>query len=190
MEADQAIRVAALALLQELGYAGVTMEGVAARAGVAKTTVYRRWASKAELVFEVGLHPDDLGPSPDTGDLGGDLAAVARAIVRSLSRPAAARSLPGLLADMHRDPELMARLVARFIGAERSWMAGSLERARRRRELAWTPDPALALDLLLGPLLCRALFTGGSVDYGLGARVAHATHRALTGPADIEERHG
>jgi AcrR family transcriptional regulator len=180
VEADRAIRDAARALLRELGYAGLTIEGVAARAGVAKTTVYRRWPSKAELVFEVGVHPSDLGPAPDTGSLAGDLAAVAAIIVRSLDRPVAAEALAGLVGDVRRDRALMATLVDRFIGSERAWMAAILERAARRRELAAAVDPALALDLLLGPLLTRAFFTGGSLDASLGRRVADAVHRSLT----------
>jgi AcrR family transcriptional regulator len=180
VQADEAIREAALALLRELGYAGLTIEGVAARAGVAKTTVYRRWPSKAELAFEVGLHPSDLGLAPDTGSLAGDLAEVAARIVRSLGRPVAAEALAGLLGDVRRDRTLMATLVDRFIGSERAWMAAILERAARRRELAGPTDPALVLDLLLGPLLARAFFTGGSVDAGLGRLVADAVHRSLT----------
>src|SRR5215475_3487601 len=91
--ADQVIVEATRVLLLENGYAGVSIEGVAARAGVAKTTIYRRWPSKAELVFEVAIHRSRLGPAPDTGTLVGDLAAVAVIIVRSLSRPVAAAAM-------------------------------------------------------------------------------------------------
>ncbi len=72
-EVDRAIREATSALLSEVGYARLTVEGVAARSGVAKTTIYRRWPSKAELVFGAIVHPAELGPPSDTGSFREDL---------------------------------------------------------------------------------------------------------------------
>jgi AcrR family transcriptional regulator len=180
--AARSIRAAAVAILREAGYPGVTIEGVAARAGVAKTTVYRRWRSKAELLFDSTIHPAELGPPPDTGDLHGDLAAVAAMIVADLTRSEARLALPGLLADVAMDPDLHAALRERFIGAERAQLATIVARAAGRGEVPADTDPDLALDLLLGPLLTRALFTGGPetpLTPELGARVAAGAARAL-----------
>jgi AcrR family transcriptional regulator len=180
--AARSIRAAASAMLREAGYPGVTIEGVAARAGVAKTTVYRRWRSKAELLFDAAIHPAELGPPPDTGDLHGDLAAVAALVVEDLTRPEAMLALPGLLADVGRDDGLRAALRERFIGAERAWLATIVARAAARGEVPEATDPDLALDLLLGPLLTRALFTGGPdapLTPEFGAQVAARVVRGL-----------
>ena len=82
---DEAILAATLATFAEEGYAGVSIEGVAARAGVGKATIYRRCASKAQLVVEavrVGACLNDH--LPDTGDLRSDLASMLRAMVQRL----------------------------------------------------------------------------------------------------------
>lgn len=170
--ADTAIVEATRELLLEQGYGGVSVEGVAARARVAKTTVYRRWSSKAELVFEAAIHHSQLGPPPDTGSLRGDLAEVAAIIVRSLSRRVAAAALPGLMADLHRDQALRDRVVDRFIGAERAWIAAIVDRARGRGEVARSADPDLVLDLLVGPVFSRVFLTGRSASREFGERLA------------------
>lgn len=185
--ADQAIVEATRALLLERGYAGASIEGVAARAGVAKTTVYRRWPSKAELVFEVAIHHPRLGPAPDTGSLVGDLAAVAVIIVRSLSRPVAAAALRGLIADLSQDRALRDRVVARFIGAEQAWIASIVRRAAGRGEVSDNVHPDLVLDLLLGPVVSRTFLTGRSAGRDFGERLAIIVGRGLARDVNREE---
>lgn len=185
--ADTAIVEATQQLLLEQGYGGVSVEGVAARAGVAKTTVYRRWVSKAELVFEAAIHHSRLGRPPDTGSLTGDLAAVAAIIVRSLSRPVAAAALPGLMADLRSDQALRDRVVDRFIGAERAWIATIVDRACSRGEVARSPDPDLVLDLLVGPVFSRTFLTGRSASREFGERLAAVVGRGLTKDVNREE---
>jgi AcrR family transcriptional regulator len=149
---DEAVRAAVLELLAERGYAGVTIEGVAARAGVGKTAIYRRFPSKAELVFEAAVHGLELPPAQDTGSLRRDLAALIRRIVASLTRPAAAAAIPGLIADLGRDPALATRFEQTFVAQERAVVATVLGRAAARGELQAPPDPELAHALLLGPV--------------------------------------
>src|SRR5215467_2470569 len=177
--ADHAIVDATRALLLERGYAGVSIEGVAARAGVAKTTVYRRWPSKAELVFEAAIHHSRLGPAPDTGGLRGDLAAVAMLVVRSLSRPVAAAAVPGLIADMRADAKLRARVMARFLGAEREWILAILARAAGRGEIPGEVDPDLVLDLLIGPVFSRLFLTGRAASPQFGELLAAVVSAGL-----------
>ena len=185
--ADQAIVESTRALLLERGYAGVSIEGVAARAGVAKTTVYRRWPSKAELVFEVAIHHSRLGPAPDTGSLVSDVAAVAVIIVRSLSRPVAAAALPGLIADLSQDRALRDRVVARFIGAEQEWIATIVRRAAGRGETGDNVDPDLVLDLLVGPVVSRIFLTGRSAGRDFGERLAIIVGRGLARDVNQDE---
>jgi AcrR family transcriptional regulator len=149
---DEAVRAAVLELLERGGYASVTIEGVAAKAGVGKTAIYRRFPSKAELVFDAAVHGLELPPAEDTGSLRGDLAALIRRIVVSLTRPAASAAIPGLIADLGRDRRLAARFEQSFVAEERAIVAGVLDRAAARGDLDRPPDAELVHALLLGPV--------------------------------------
>jgi len=133
--ADAAVSRAVLELLDRVGYTAMSVEQVAVSAGVAKATIYRRWASKAEMVF---------------GALAGDLAALVRRVVTLLSAPAARQALPGLLADLRRDPLLAERFQATVIQSQREVVAAILQRAVARGELRGQPDAAAVHAQLLG----------------------------------------
>ena len=131
---DERLAGAVRALIAESGYAALTIEKVAAASGVAKTTIYRRWASKAEMVLGTVIHPAGLGEVPDTGSLAGDVAALAEQAVALIMREPARSAVPGLLADMTSDPALAARLRESF-DAAREEISAVLERAARRGEI-------------------------------------------------------
>src|ERR1700722_13397170 len=98
-EADLSILEAATAILAERGLAGMSMEEVAARAGVGKATVYRRWPSRGALALDAFMADfQALQPLPDTGTLRGDLLAALRAWVRAVTQTPAGRILAGLIA--------------------------------------------------------------------------------------------
>ena len=96
---DKTILDAALEILTEKGYAGLTIDGVAARTGVGRPTIYRRWASKPELVIAALAQGIGLSPTPDTGVLRDDLLAFARDQVRMMNAPESRRVTAGLVAD-------------------------------------------------------------------------------------------
>ncbi|MEU4572637.1 TetR/AcrR family transcriptional regulator [Nonomuraea sp. ATR24] len=148
---DQAIAAAARALLAEQGYAQLTVDAVATRAGVGKAAIYRRYATKQEMIFAAVMHDLELTAPPDTGSLAGDLAAVTRDIVANLATPPPG-VIPGLLADVHADGALAARFATGFVTAERTCITEILDRAVTRGELPRRPDPAVAHALLLGPV--------------------------------------
>src|SRR6185312_6603859 len=102
-------------LVAETGYPGMTMSGIAARAGVGKAALYRRYRSKAELAFAVLVHDDSPRPVIDTGSLRGDLTRVAEVLVETLSRPLVQASTPGLLADLEAHPDIVARIQQTFL---------------------------------------------------------------------------
>ncbi|MFE4259761.1 TetR/AcrR family transcriptional regulator [Streptomyces sp. NPDC056883] len=154
---DTAALRAARELLAEVGYAGVTMDSIAARAGVGKAAIYRRFGSKAELLFAAGVHGMDIEPPPDTGSLHEDIAAMARLIRDRLSAPAARVVTPALMLEMSRDSALVARFQSTFIAQEQRDLAAILGRAEARGELPGPMDPTLAHLLLGGPLFL-ALF--------------------------------
>ncbi|MFP3986617.1 TetR/AcrR family transcriptional regulator [Streptomyces sp. E11-3] len=154
---DGTVLTAARELLAEVGYARVTMDGIATRAGVGKAAIYRRFGSKAELLFAAAVHGMDIEPPADTGSLRGDIRAMAGLVRERLSAPAARVVTPALMVEMGRDPSLVARFQSTFIAQERQDLTAILGRATERGELPGPQDPTLAHLLLGGPLFL-ALF--------------------------------
>lgn len=148
---DDAIAVAVRDLLQEQGYATLTVDAVAARAGVGKAAIYRRYSSKQEMIFAVILHGMGEQPPADTGSLRGDVAALAAWFGDRLVHTEAGVMI-GLLADIYADPALQTRFTDTYLAVERSIVTGVIDRALERGELTTRPDPALVHGLLLGPL--------------------------------------
>jgi AcrR family transcriptional regulator len=164
-------------LLEEAGYRGLTIEGVAARSGVAKTSIYRRWPSKAEMVFDLMLHCSaELPAVDDRGSLAGDLEALSARIVALVAGPLGRRIFPGLICDAASDPALMQRFRATFVADGRNQIAQVLERSVRRDELT---DARAAADLqavLIGAALMFALL---HPDLGEGALRDKTTDLAM-----------
>lgn len=158
---DQSILDATLGILLEQGYRGVTIEGVAARAGVGRPTIYRRWPSKPAVVVAALVQSDRLAlPAPDTGSLRNDLIAVQRHQVERMNSPDARRVTAGLIADLADDPELGDTYVSQFLAPRRATVWEVLQRGVDRGELDADVDFAFAYDLLVGPLFMRAVVWG------------------------------
>jgi AcrR family transcriptional regulator len=148
---DHAIAGATRDLLAERGYAKLTVDAVAARAGVGKAAIYRRFATKQEMIFAATVHDMEEQPPPDSGSLRGDLAAICETIAAQLTA-APPDVLHGLLADIHGDTTLGARFSGTFIARERMVIDTVLDRAVARGELTARPDAALVHALVLGPI--------------------------------------
>jgi AcrR family transcriptional regulator len=158
---DQAILEATLEILQEQGYRGVTIEGVAARAGVGRPTIYRRWPSKPAIVVAALVQSARLAvPVPDTGSLRRDLIAVQRHQVELMNSPDARRITAGLIADLADDPELADTYVSQYLAPRRATVWEVLSRGVDRGELDADVDFAFVYDLLVGPLFMRAVVWG------------------------------
>jgi AcrR family transcriptional regulator len=158
---DEAILAATLALLQEQGYSGLTIEGVADRAGVGRPTIYRRWPSKPALVVAALVDSARLAvPERDTGSLRRDLIAVQRHQVELMSSPVSRRVTAGLIADLASDPHLAETYVSQYLAPRRATVWQVLQRGVDRGELAADVDFALIYDLLVGPLFMRAVVWG------------------------------
>jgi AcrR family transcriptional regulator len=155
---DAAVRDAIHELLAREGYAGTTIERVAARAGVGRGAVYRRWRSKAEMVFAAVVHPAALPTPVDSGTLEGDLAALAERIAQLTGTDQARAALAGLVNELAGDPQLAGALEDRLFAAERAYVSLILARARAREELGPGPDPELVRRLLVGPIALAPLF--------------------------------
>lgn len=154
----EALHRAVKELLEEVGYRALTIEGVALKAGVAKTSIYRRWPSKAEMVFDLMLHSSaELPAMDDRGSLTGDIEALSARVVALVAGPLGRSIFPGLIADIAADVALMQRFRATFVTDGRDQIARVLERSVLRGDLA---DANAAADLqaaLIGAALMLPL---------------------------------
>ncbi|MFE9796659.1 TetR/AcrR family transcriptional regulator [Streptomyces goshikiensis] len=180
----RAILDAALALLGEVGYNKLTIEAIAARAGVGKQTIYRWWPSKAAVLLDASLalagEPDAEGGwagLPDTGDLAADLKLVLRATVDEFNDERYEAPARALTAAGATDPELGARFTERLLEPQLALYEDRLRTAREAGQLAPDTDLRLTVEMLLGPLTYRWLlrtaplthaFTDALVDGVLG----------------------
>jgi AcrR family transcriptional regulator len=151
-----AILDAAIAEIDELGYANFSMERVAERARASKASLYRRWPTKMALVVDAVYHtlPDPAGLT-DTGTLRGDLLAVLRTAGDQLSGPAG-RAMRGVLGDVLRDPARAGEFRARARGNSAAMIDTALRRAQRRGEL--DADTVTRRQREAGPALLRFHF--------------------------------
>jgi AcrR family transcriptional regulator len=163
-ESHQAIIGATLELLLEAGYGSLTMEAVRQRAGVGKATIYRRWASKEELVRDAIAYMHEDFTEIDTGSLRGDYAAIAAQVRSSAHRAGAATFMPRLLGETVNDPELHAIFYENLVRPRREALGALLQRAIERGELRGDVDMELMIDLFAGPAVYRMLITGGDVS--------------------------
>jgi AcrR family transcriptional regulator len=162
---DPAILEATLAIMQEHGYRGLTIEGVAARSGVGRPTIYRRWPSKPALVVAALVQSARLAiPMQDTGSLRRDLIAFQRHQVELMNAPDSRRVTAGLVADLADDPELADTYVSQYLAPRRAQVWQVLQRGVDRGELDADADLAFVYDLLVGPLFMRAVVWGQQLE--------------------------
>jgi len=174
--ARRAILDAASGELEERGYAALTMQGIAQRAGVGKQTVYRWWPSKADIVLEALVEVADSRIAvPDTGALPTDLTAFLAATFRQRGqRPV----LLGLMAEALLDPAFARKFRDRFLFSRRAALRGILDRAAARGEIAPDLDPELLIDVVYGVLWYRLMLDHAPLDEEAGARLADLVLRA------------
>lgn len=161
-QTDEAIAAATLELLSRRGFAAMTVEAVAATAGVGKPAIYRRFPDKASLV--AGVISRQLNPMeiPDLGDTRAELwFAVDHGFPQD--GPSYVRLIGGLIAEEERHPELIEAFRERILLPRRAIVQGLIARGQRRGDIRAELDPEAAVDLLAGPLLAR-IFAG--VDTG------------------------
>jgi AcrR family transcriptional regulator len=159
---DRAILDAALELLAERGVDGVTIEGIAARAGVSRPTLYRRWRSREDLLADAIERRRAPVAVPDTGSLAGDLQALFRDIRRGFSA-SAARELWGLALTIGaRAPRFLNRHWASYVQPRRDAMRVIIDRAQARGELSDGLSSEALIDLVSGTLVYVFLFKPSS----------------------------
>lgn len=163
-EARQAVLEAADDLLVEKGFAGLTVEGIANRAGVAKQTIYRWWPSKTEILIEAFV--DDAAEyltPPDTGDLAKDLRRHLAKVADFLTRTDAGAVFRALAGQAQHDPAVAERLRADHLTHQRGRDSQPLLRAIARGDLPAGTDVDAVVEQLVSPIYYRVLVTGEPV---------------------------
>ncbi|OHU48079.1 TetR/AcrR family transcriptional regulator [Mycobacteroides chelonae] len=170
--AREAVIHAADDLLVAKGYAGVTMEGIAKAAGVAKQTVYRWWNSKADVLMDVFLEDAAfrLDP-PDLGGLEADLRHHLATTAQFLTTDDAGAVFRALIGQSQHDPQLADAFRARYLREQQARDQIPIARAVRRGELPADADVAGLAERLVAPLYYRVIVTGESVDGGFVDRI-------------------
>lgn len=181
--AGRAARTAADDLLAERGFAGVTIEGIAAAAGVAKQTIYRWWSSKTDILMDALLQDaaEHLTPA-DHADLAEDLRDQLSRVAAFLTGSDPGAVCRALIGQAQHDPAFATDFRARFLGEQRERDRLPLDRAIARGELPDGTDVPSDVDELVGPIYYRALVTGEPVDRRFTDRlVDHYLQRAPRG---------
>ncbi|MFD9395896.1 TetR/AcrR family transcriptional regulator [Streptomyces sp. NPDC060000] len=173
----RAIYDAALALVAEAGYPKTTIEGVAARAGVGKQTIYRWWGSKADVLLEAFLDLSeqavrDAGASdrepyviPDTGDLAADIKAVLRATVDQLTDPRFEAPSRALAAEGVVNEQVGREFTAKLMEPSIQLYVDRLRSAQQAGQVRADLDPRIALEFFISPLAQRWLQHTGPISY-------------------------
>lgn len=178
-EADQAILRAALELCAAEGFEGTTVEAVAARAGVGKATVYRRYPNRVGLVVAAATEVcRGLADEADTGSVRDDLRLVAHGIVRTVQGDLTRAMLIQIAAAASRLPELR-EAQRQYVATRRAVLAAAIRRGIDRGELRPDTDVRLMADLITSPLFHRAVMLGDDVDERYGDSVVDAAIAAF-----------
>jgi AcrR family transcriptional regulator len=158
------VLAATLDLLTEAGLGGLTVDEVAKRSGVAKTTIYRHWSNRNALIIEACLRMTDGDDEPpDTGSLDGDVKAVLRNLAELLVTARWSSILPSIVDAAERDPEI-AEVHSRLQRWHAAPLRAALERAVLRGEISPEVDLSAIAAALRGPLYFRRWFSRDPID--------------------------
>ncbi|GAA2894066.1 TetR/AcrR family transcriptional regulator [Streptosporangium fragile] len=170
----EAVREATLAELAEKGFEGLTVEGVARRSGVHKTTVYRRWGSVEGLAADaLDLAGGEPWPVPDTGTVEGDLRELTRLVLTGFADPGTGPVSTAFISAATRN-QVVAKALHAFFAARHRQSAPIVTRAVARGELPEGTDAADVIRTAVAPLYYRLFVSGEPVDEAVADRVAAA----------------
>jgi len=168
----KAVLAAAHQLLSEGGLGGVSVDEVSKRSGVAKTTIYRHWASRSALLLDACSNMSARPQAPDTGSLQGDLETLSLYIAAKLRTAPWAAVLPSVIDAAERDADL-AELQKKLHGEMRTAFRIVVERAQKRGELSSGVDSSEIIATVLGPLYYRRWFSREPLDENFVRGVVH-----------------
>ena len=186
---DAAITDATLELLAEIGYAALTIEAVATRAGVGKATLYRRWPGKVQLVIDA-VRTLSEQPDPDTSaGVRDELVELLEAVRRKSGSSLAGRIFPRLIGDSADNPEFMRCYREQVLDPRRDRFRTALLRGVEQGLVRTDVDTDHAIDLLVGPMAYRNLIRNDPAPGpDLAARIVDDVLRALAPPITPQEQ--
>jgi AcrR family transcriptional regulator len=155
---------ATAALIGELGVGRTSIEAIAERSGVARSTIYRHWPNRPDLLVEAIRTTIALEPPDETGDLRHDLSVLLGGLANRLGSPQTGPIMMSLIAEVKRDPQ-MASVFTRFALERFGLIRSILEHAVERGELTGDVDPEQMTEDLVAPLFFRAFILSVSLDH-------------------------
>jgi AcrR family transcriptional regulator len=168
-------------LLAESGFGSLTIEGVAERSGVAKTTIYRRYRSKNDLALGVLLDMvGDVSTQPYEEDTDTEFTELIDRTVDLMCNSLLGKVMQGLVSEVAADPELARTYRERVVSHRLADVTALVERGISRGELRPGLDPEMVTDLLLGPIYYRFFLSGSPMDEGFGKRLVATLLPAFT----------
>jgi AcrR family transcriptional regulator len=177
-----AILGAALELLSETGYATLTVEAIAARAGVGKQTIYRWWSGKGAVIVDAALAQDTA--LPDTGDVRADLRTVIRSTVAELADPQLSLVTRALTIETLGSDDLAEQVRDRLLRPQMDGIKDRLRAAQRVGQLRDDLDLDHAVELLIGPPYHRWMLRTGPLTERYADTVVDVALAALAPPAE------
>jgi AcrR family transcriptional regulator len=161
---DGAVLQATVELLAQTGYADLSVDAIARRAGTSKPAIYRRWPRKAHLVHEAVFPIGDATAIPETGSLAGDMREMVRRTAQVLTTPAARAALPGLVGEMAADLTLHSALLERFGDILSRGLSDRLAEAAARGEVRPDVTAAELVEVVAGTTFLALLTRGDTLD--------------------------
>jgi len=158
IQSHQAMLQATLELLSAVGFDAMSIEAIAARAGVGKTTIYRRYASKAELVADAIESVREEIVIPDTGKLQGDIDALIQNAARITLSPLGRQTVAMIISSASSNVQFAQIYWTKYLQPRRSSFAIVLERAKARNEVSANLDSDLVFDTMSGIMLYALIF--------------------------------
>jgi AcrR family transcriptional regulator len=157
-QSHQAMLRAALELLAEVGFNAMSIEAIAARAGVGKTTIYRRYTSKAELIADAIESVREEIILPDTGTLWGDIEALIQNAAQITLSPIGRQTVSMIISSASSNPQFAQIYWTKYLHPRRKTFAVVLEQAKARNEIQANLDPDLVFDTMSGIMLYALIF--------------------------------
>lgn len=154
---------ATLELLAEVGYAGLSIDAISKRSGVARTTIYRHWSSLAAIVHEAAVSTSELHAPPDTGDVRCDLRAMFVGLAHKLTETEWGHMLPTLVDAAGRDPEILA-LQQRFAEERREAGLCVIRLGADRGQVRDDVDLDVLAEMVVGAMFTRRLVNHQPID--------------------------
>lgn len=164
-QSHQAMLQAALELLAEVGYAAMSMDAIANRAGVGKTTIYRRYASKEELVADAIESIREEIAIPDTGNLESDIDTLIQNAAQITLSPVGRQTVAMIISSASSNPQFAQIYWTKYLQPRRKAFAIVLERAKARNEIQADLDSDLIFDTMSGIMLYALIFQPNSESW-------------------------